>query len=104
MESSRQQAACISSTVHVLVLYEIHTVKQAQVTSQVTSNLRHKRRQAAMLVLWAALVFISVSYMCHAPTLEYSEPGALAKPLWAARAFALETTMVGPVAMWVRHQ
>ena len=56
-----------------------------------------------MLALWAALVFISVSYMCHAPTLEYSEPGALAKPLWAARAFALETTMVGPVAMRVRH-
>ena len=57
-----------------------------------------------MLALWAALVFISVSYACRAPTLEYSEPGALAKPLWAARAFALETTMVGPVAMRVmRH-
>jgi hypothetical protein len=56
-----------------------------------------------MLALWAALVFISVSYARRAPTLEYSEPGALAKPLWAARAFCLETTMVGPVAMRVRR-
>lgn len=65
------------------------------------SPCRHKWREAALLCLWGALVFISVSYMRVAATLEYSEPGALTHPLWAGRAFGLESTIVGPVAMRV---
>ena len=56
-----------------------------------------------MLAVWAALMFISVSSSCRALTLEYSEPGAPARPLWAACAFAMEITMVGAVAMRVRR-
>lgn len=61
------------------------------------------RRETALTLLWAALVNISVCYASSTQTLE-AMPTALLKPLWAARAFAVETTLVGPVAMRVRFR